>query len=84
MKLVEPKRHRTQVVERQKQMYRYLFGKEGKHVCRQGTMSLLGIKEGKLRNACKKIRMSEHGLPEPDKRGQGMSVIFTVNLNFLL
>ena len=80
MKLRDAKRHRTKEVDRQKQMYRYLFGKIGKHVCRQGTLSILGIKEGKLRNAAKKFRESEHGFPEHDKREHGMSV----NLNFLL
>ena len=77
IKLRDTKRPRTKEVEKQKQMYTYLFGKIGKHVCRQGTLSILGIKEGKLRNATKKFRESEHGLPEPDQRGHGMSVNLT-------
>ena len=80
IKLRETKRPRTKDVNKQKQMYAYKFGKEGRNVCRQGTLSILALKEGKLRNAAKRLRESEHGFPELDKRGHGMSV----NLNFLL
>ena len=45
---------------------------------------MLAVNEGKLRNACERVKMSDYGLAEVDKRGLGMSVIFNVNLIFLL
>ena len=65
-------------------MYSYLFGKEARNVCRQAVKCILAVNEGKLRNACERVKMSDYGLAEVDKRGLGMSVIFNVNLNFLL
>ena len=60
------------------------MGKDKKNVCRKAVKCILAITDGKLRNTCDRIKESEFGLTQPDQRGHGMSVIFYVNLNFLL
>ena len=84
IKLIETKRPRTKDPSKQKQKFAYMIGKEKKNVCRTAVRCILGITDGKLRGTCDRIKESESGLQQGDQRGHGMSVIFYVNLNFLL
>ena len=84
VKPIDTKRPRVKDPKKQKQKFAYMLGKEKRNVCRRAVKCILGITDGKLRNTCERIKSSDSGLSETDKRGLGMSVIFYVNLNFLL
>ena len=85
VKPIETKRRRTRDPSKQKQKFAYMMGKDKKYVCRKAVRCILGITDSKIRGVCDRMKDSVAGVQEQgDQRGHGMSVIFYVNLIFLL
>ena len=85
VKPIETKRRRTRDPSKQKQKFAYMMGKDKKYVCRTAVRCILGITDSKIRGVTDRMKDSVAGVQEQgDQRGHGMSVIFYVNLIFLL